>query len=57
MDDDSLLQSSLEDVVGAQDQMILAQEGTKYRDKCYKQEYHLSSANITNTHHVDLEQV
>lgn len=42
MDDDSDIQTYLEDAVSPEDTLILAQEGNTYHDNCYIPSYHLS---------------
>lgn len=42
MDDDSDIQTDLEDAIQPEDQLILTQEGNTYHDNCYIPSYHLS---------------
>jgi len=42
MDDDSDIQTDLEDAIHPEDQLILTQEGNTYHDNCYIPSYHLS---------------
>jgi mannosyltransferase OCH1-like enzyme len=50
IDDDSYIETSLEQVVMPNDTLILSQETNEYIDDCYESNFHLSHDHLTRTH-------